>query len=143
MSYQYTSNTGSHRLQEFVPTYVSKSDYLPTNRVVDTNQGEANQWVSLLISSSPPTKDRNVKVTSILRDPQNSTPIDMSQSRPTKMFLSINPSPRKNSTAESGDTDLHSINYAVFSNKLLENLTLPLHSYTTSSPTFSFSQSIL
>ena len=114
MSYQYSSNTGSHRLQEFVPTYVSKSDYLPTNRVVDTNQGEANQWVSLIISSSPPTKDRNVKVTSILRDPQNSTPIDTSQSRPTKMFLSINPSPRKNSTAESGDTDLHSINYAVF-----------------------------
>ena len=48
MSYQYTttSNQGGPRLTEFVPTYVTKSDYLPS-RVIETNQNEANQWVSI------------------------------------------------------------------------------------------------
>ena len=123
MSYQYTSNSGSHRLQEFVPTYVSKSDYLPTNRVVETNQNEANQWVQLLLSSFPPTKDRNARVTFTLKDQQSSTPIDMFQWRPMKMFLSINPSQRRNSTAESGDTDLrpHQL-WSISLSKQLENL---------------------
>ena len=43
MSYQYTttSSSGQHRLNEFVPNYVPKSDYLP-NRVTEQNQGQAN-----------------------------------------------------------------------------------------------------
>lgn len=51
MSYQYTTTTssGQHRLNEFVPTYVPKSDYLPT-RVQEQNQGQANEWVPSHIS---------------------------------------------------------------------------------------------
>ncbi len=47
MSYTYTTTTsGTHRLNEFVPTYVPHSDYLPTNRVVETGvSGDVNQWV--------------------------------------------------------------------------------------------------
>jgi hypothetical protein len=126
MSYQYTSNSDSHRLQEFVPTYVPKSDYLPT-RVVDSNQSEANQWVHIIQYSFPPTKDRKDKDTSTPRDPQSSTPIDMSPSRPMKMSWSINPSPKTSSTAESGDTDLHShgLSYIYFISLTLNAHTLP------------------
>ena len=46
MSYQQQGQQGVHRLTEFVPTYVPHSDYLP-NRVVDVNQPEAQQWVSV------------------------------------------------------------------------------------------------
>ena len=109
MSYQYSSNADRHRLQEFVPTYVPKSDYLP-NRVVDTNQSEANQWVNHDSLSSPTTKDKNDRDTSILKDQQSSTLIDMSQSRHMKMFSSTSLFLKTSSTAESGDTDLH-LNY--------------------------------
>lgn len=51
MSYQYTTTSTAQgpRLTEFVPTYVTKSDYLPS-RVLETNQGEANQWVPYHLS---------------------------------------------------------------------------------------------
>jgi hypothetical protein len=45
----YQQNSGIHRLNEFVPTYVPHSDYLP-NRVVDVHQPEAQQWVYILLS---------------------------------------------------------------------------------------------
>ncbi len=41
MSYQQQQ----HRLNEFVPTYVVKSDYLP-NKVVDNNINQAQQYVT-------------------------------------------------------------------------------------------------
>lgn len=37
MSFQNT-----HLVQEFVPTYTVKSEYLPTNRVVDGRQTETS-----------------------------------------------------------------------------------------------------
>ena len=40
MSYQQ-----QHRLNEFVPTYVPHSEYLPTNQVVDGRQNEAQEVV--------------------------------------------------------------------------------------------------
>lgn len=47
MSYQQYRPVGEvHRLNEFVPTYVPHSDYLPSNRVVD-NAPQAQQWVPL------------------------------------------------------------------------------------------------
>lgn len=104
-SYQYSSNSGQHRLQEFVPTYTAKSDYLPT-RVVESNQGEANQWVLIHSSSSPPTKGRKDRDTSTPRGPPSSTLIGTSPSRPTRTSRSTSPSPKASSTAESGDTDL-------------------------------------
>ena len=108
MSYQYTSTstTGSRRLNEFVPSYVPKSDYLPT-RVVDSNQSEANQWVLIHLSSSPITKDKRRKDMSTLKDLLNSTPTVTCRSKPPRMSLWIGLSPRTNSTAESGDTDLY------------------------------------
>lgn len=45
MSYQ--QNT--HKLNEFIPTYVPHSDFLPTNRVVDSNQTDVQQWVCIFI----------------------------------------------------------------------------------------------
>ncbi len=43
----YSQQGQVHKLNEFVPNYVVKSDYLPT-RVVDTNVNQAQQWVSFL-----------------------------------------------------------------------------------------------
>jgi hypothetical protein len=39
------SSQNTHFVQEFVPTYTVKSEYLPTNRVVDANQGQTAEWV--------------------------------------------------------------------------------------------------
>lgn len=39
------SNQINHVVQEFVPTYTVRSEYLPTNRVVDGNQAETSEWV--------------------------------------------------------------------------------------------------
>lgn len=39
-----------HKLNEFVPTYVPRSDFLPTNRVVDSNQADVQQWVLIKLS---------------------------------------------------------------------------------------------
>ena len=41
MSFQNTT----HVVQEFVPTYTVKSEYLPTNRVLDGKQAETTEWV--------------------------------------------------------------------------------------------------
>ena len=39
MSYQQGRSTSEvHRLNEYIPTYVPHSEYLPTNRVLDANQ---------------------------------------------------------------------------------------------------------
>lgn len=46
MSYQQFKATGEvHKLNEFIPTYVPHSEYLP-NRVVDGKQTEVQQWVT-------------------------------------------------------------------------------------------------
>lgn len=77
MSYQQQGQQGVHRLTEFVPTYVPHSDYLP-NRVVDVNQPEAAQWVSVFSYRSPTMSNKNVPERSIPNDPLNSTQPDMS-----------------------------------------------------------------
>lgn len=47
------SNQNTHVVQEFVPTYTVRSEYLPTNRVVDGNQVETSEWVkNILIFSA-------------------------------------------------------------------------------------------
>ena len=86
MSYQYSSTTGSNRLSDFVPTYVPKSDYLPT-RVIDSNQGEANKWVPIHLNSSPPTIGKREMARSTPRDPPNSIPTGTSPSRPPRTSL--------------------------------------------------------
>ena len=40
MSFQNT-----HFVQEFVPNYTVKSEYLPTNRVIESNQTQTAEWV--------------------------------------------------------------------------------------------------
>ena len=37
---------GHHQVREYVPTYVVRSDYLPT-QVQDGNQSQTSQWVSI------------------------------------------------------------------------------------------------
>ena len=50
MSHQYTTtSSGQHRLTEFVPSYLPKSDYLPT-QVQEHHQGQANEWVLTRLS---------------------------------------------------------------------------------------------
>jgi hypothetical protein len=45
MSYQQTRTIGEvHRLNEFIPAYQPRSEYLP-NRILDANQPEAQKWV--------------------------------------------------------------------------------------------------
>jgi len=43
------SNQNTHVIQEFVPNYTVKSEYLPTNRVVDGNQVETSEWVNKIL----------------------------------------------------------------------------------------------
>lgn len=43
------SNPNTHVIQEFVPNYTVKSEYLPTNRVVDGNQVETSEWVNKIL----------------------------------------------------------------------------------------------
>lgn len=81
---EYRSNE-VHRLNEFVPTYVPHSDYLPSNRIVDSNVPEAERWVTITPLSSPATKTKKEAVTSTPRGPVNSTPTDTYPSAPTKM----------------------------------------------------------
>lgn len=39
----------THLVQEFVPTYTVKSEYLPTNRVVDGNSAQTTEWVRYIL----------------------------------------------------------------------------------------------
>ncbi len=48
MSYQQNP----HFVQEFVPTYTVRSEYLPTNQVVDGNQAQTSEWVHYSIICS-------------------------------------------------------------------------------------------
>lgn len=108
MSYQTTYTTatsGGHRLNEFVPTYVPHSDYLPTNKVVDSNGVEINQWVQMSLCSWPTTTHRREPVRSTTQSPQSSTPDDTSRSGPMKTSRSTDLSLSRSSTAESGNTD--------------------------------------
>lgn len=47
MSYQ-----PAHNVQEFVPTYTVRSEYLPTNRVIEGNQGQVSEWVIIKFISA-------------------------------------------------------------------------------------------
>lgn len=107
MSYQttYTTTTGGRRLNEFVPTYVPHSDYLPTNKVVDGNTTEVNQWVRIFLWSWPTTKLRREQVTFTPPSLLISTPADTFRFGPMRTCRSIDPLPSRSSTAESGDTD--------------------------------------
>ena len=53
-----------HRLNEFVPHYVPKSDFLPTNQVVDQHQHEAQDVVILPTISFAATKSKKPVVMS-------------------------------------------------------------------------------
>lgn len=60
MSYQ------PHRLNEFIPTYVPHSDYLPKNQVLDGRQADVNNLVMFVSCSSPNTSSRSRRVGSTL-----------------------------------------------------------------------------
>ena len=70
MSYQ------PHRLNEFIPTYVPHSDYLPKNQVLDGRQADVNNLVLPLPCSSPNTNSKNRKAASTPNVPPSSTPGD-------------------------------------------------------------------
>jgi hypothetical protein len=73
MSYQQSRPTGDiHKLTEFVPTYVPHSEYLPTNRVVDSNQADVQQWVTHVLFSSLATNNKKEQEMSSPKDLPNS-----------------------------------------------------------------------
>jgi len=79
MSYQ------PHRLNEFIPTYVPHSDYLPSNQVVDNRQNDVQAWVYISQCSLNNTKMEKLKDKCSLKDPLSSIPEDMFQLELTKM----------------------------------------------------------
>jgi hypothetical protein len=93
--YQQTT----HEVREFVPTYVVRSDYLPT-QVRDGNQSQTAQWVHKnIIFSYENTKNRKEEAEFSPKGQSNSTRTDTFPSGPTRMSESINQSPN-NSSAE-------------------------------------------
>lgn len=80
----YQQNSGVHRLNEFVPTYVPHSDYLP-NRVVDVHQSEAQQWVNISLFSCQTINNKKNWAKSTHKNPLSSTPTDTFLSAHTKM----------------------------------------------------------
>lgn len=107
MSYQQVRTTGQvHRLNEYIPTYQPHSEYLPTNRVVDANQPEAQKWVSLLLFSLPIMNNKRDSVMSIPNAQLSSTLLAMCQCAPSKMWLWMRPSQKLSSKAELEESDL-------------------------------------
>lgn len=84
-------------VQQFVPTYVVKSDYLPT-RVVDGNAAQTSQLVFLhLLSSYVNMNKKREEEEYSHKDLLISTQIDMPPSEFMKMLKSTNPWTRTNS----------------------------------------------
>jgi hypothetical protein len=78
MSYQQRPTGDIHKLTEFVPTYVPHSEYLPTNRIVDSNQVDVQQWVTHILFSSPATNNKKEQEKFSPKDPPSSTLKDTS-----------------------------------------------------------------
>ncbi len=84
-------------VQQFVPTYVVKSDYLPT-RVVDGNAAQTSQLVSVHLLSSYVNMNRKREEEEYShRDLLISTQIDMPPSEFMRMLKSTSPWTRINS----------------------------------------------
>ena len=119
MSYQQVRTTGNvHRLNEYIPTYQPHSDYLPTNRVVDANQPEAQRWVLIDLFSYLITSNKKELERSILNAQLNSILPVMFQCVLSKMWLSMHPSQRPSSTAELKEYDLNAIINSITYNHL-------------------------
>jgi hypothetical protein len=99
----YPINAPQHRLQEYIPTYVPHSDFIPTNQVVDSRQTEAQQVVFPSLSSSANMRSRNREEEFSLKDQLSSTPEDTSPSEPMKTWMLEHPSPKPRSSASSRD----------------------------------------
>ena len=100
----YTNTT--HVVQEFVPTYTVKSEYLPTNRVLDGKQAETTEWVRfILLFSSEDMKNKKDQAKSSLKSQLSSTPIDTSQSELMRTSESTNQSQNNNSKLKSPELE--------------------------------------
>lgn len=97
MSYQ-----AHQTVNQFVPNYVVKSDYLPT-RVVDGNQSQTNQWVRPLLSRSTNTKRRSAEDASSPSAPPSSTPRATHPTASTRLCASTSLSTSSTSAASPGD----------------------------------------
>jgi len=110
MSYQQSRPvSGIHKLNEFVPTYVPHSEYLPTNRVLDANQPEAQKWVLYALFSWLITSNKKGLGTSTRNVQLNSIHPAMFQCALLKTWLSTSPYPRLSSKAESKECDQNPI----------------------------------
>ena len=102
MSFQNTT----HVVQEFVPTYTVKSEYLPTNRVLDGKQAETTEWVwFILLFSSEDMKNKKDQEKSSLKNQLSSTQIDTSQSELMRTLESTSRSQSNNSKPKSPELE--------------------------------------
>lgn len=81
MSYYQQQQT----INQFIPNYVVKSDYLPT-RVVDGNSAQTAQLVHLFLCSSASMRRRREEAECSPRDLPSSTLTDMLHSESMKMW---------------------------------------------------------
>ena len=131
MSYYQGHNV--HHIQEYVPTYQLKSDYLPNRVTEGERDNQASEVVNCYFYFSCDFTNRK-------REEDTSTPIDQSsstltgtgQSGSTKMWKSISPSANNNSAEWSGD-DLFELYLQIILN--FESIQLYLTSTKLSSPT--------
>lgn len=80
MSYQQGQN-----INQFIPHYVVKSDYLPNTRVVEGNNSQTSQLVlSPLYFSFANTKNRKGEEESLPKDQLTSNPTAMPHTKSTK-----------------------------------------------------------
>ena len=101
MSYQQSLS-----INQFIPGYVVKSDYLPT-RVVEGNQTQTSELViSFDNFSFVNMKSKKEKEECSRNAQQNSTPIDMLHTKYMKQFKLIDHL-MKNTSAELFADDLH------------------------------------
>jgi hypothetical protein len=113
MSYQQ-----HHTINEFIPNYTVKSDYLPT-RVGDGNQAQTAEWVlNFLLCSSEDTKRRKEEEESSLKDQWNSTHKDTFHSELIRMSRLTSQS-LNNSSADSSEDDHDRFIYHYKPNELI------------------------
>lgn len=100
MNQQYSAYSPSQGICEYIPNYHVKSDYLPTNRVIQGTSPQTTELVILFLFSSGGTRKKKEGEESSPRDPMNSTLPDMYPIRLTSMWILITASMNK-ASAES------------------------------------------
>ena len=85
-------------ITQFVPNYVTKSDYLPT-RIIDGNNSQTSELVPPFLTSSDNINRKKGEAEFSPKDPSTSIPNATSPTKSTKPSELISPSTKSNSAA--------------------------------------------